>query len=61
MTTPPRKRAPMAGGFLLAMSIIAGTILGGLRGEPSAGFIAGGILGLVLLLVAWLVDRARGA
>jgi uncharacterized membrane protein (UPF0136 family) len=49
----------MAGGFLLAVSLLAGTIIGAGQGEASIGFVAGLGVGLVLLLAVWLIDRAR--
>jgi hypothetical protein len=52
-------RSPMAGGFLLAVSLLAGTILGAGRGQASIGFVAGLGVGLVLLLAVWLIDRVR--
>lgn len=53
-------RAPVAGGSLLALSLIAGSIFGATRGQASLGFVAGLAVGLVLLTAVWLVDRARG-
>ena len=50
---------PMAGGSLLAMSLIVGTVLGAGRGQASIGFVAGLGVGLALLLAVWLIDRAR--
>jgi len=52
-------RTPMAGGFLLAVSLLAGTILGAGRGQASIGFVVGLGIGLALLLLVWLIDRAR--
>jgi hypothetical protein len=52
-------RTPMAGGFLLAVSLLAGTVLGASRGQASIGFVAGLGMGLALLLLVWLIDRAR--
>jgi len=49
----------MAGGFLLAVSLLAGTIIGAGQGEASMGFVAGLGVGLVLLLVVWLIDWMR--
>jgi hypothetical protein len=49
----------MAGGFLLAVSLLAGTVLGASRGQASIGFVAGLGMGLALLLLVWLIDRAR--
>ena len=57
MASPPTNRAPKAGGFLLAMGIIAGVIVGGLLGQPSIGFLAGLGVGLALVALIWLADR----
>lgn len=58
MTASP-KRTPMAGGALLAGSILLGPVIGAFFGQPSIGLLAGFGFGLVLLLVVWLVDRRR--
>jgi uncharacterized membrane protein (UPF0136 family) len=58
MTRPP-SRTPMAGGFLLAISLLAGAIIGAGRGQASIGFVAGLAVGLVLLVAVWLIDRIR--
>ena len=52
-------RTPMAGGFLLALSVLIGSVAGALQGQASIGFVAGFGVGLVLLLAVWLIDRAR--
>lgn len=54
-----RNKAPIAGGALLALSLIAGTVIGVLKGQPSIGFIGGLGVGLALLLIVALIDRAR--
>ncbi|MCX8476017.1 MAG: hypothetical protein MT490_09500 [Sphingomonas sp.] len=55
----PSSRTPMAGGFLLALSLVAGTVVGAGQGQASIGFVAGLGVGLLLLLAIWLIDRAR--
>lgn len=55
---PPTK-APIAGGALLALSLIVGSVIGVLKGQPSVGFISGMGVGLALLIAVALVDRAR--
>ena len=57
--TRPTSRTPMAGGFLLAISLLAGAIIGAGRGQASIGFVAGLAVGLVLLVAVWLIDRVR--
>ena len=49
----------MAGGFLLALSLVVGTVAGAGQGQASIGFVAGLGVGLILLLAIWLIDRAR--
>ena len=52
-------KVPLAGGALLAFSLIVGSVIGVLRGQPSLGFIGGLGVGLVLLVAVALIDRAR--
>ena len=52
-------RTPMAGGFLLAVSLIVGAVLGAGRGQASLGLVVGLGVGLVLLAAVWLLDRRR--
>jgi len=49
----------MAGGFLLAISIMAGVFGGGMLGQPSIGFMVGVGVGVLLLVLVWLMDRKR--
>ncbi|NIJ20944.1 hypothetical protein FHS95_002636 [Sphingomonas naasensis] len=58
MANPP-SRAPMAGGFLLALSLIVGTVLGAGQGQASIGFVAGLGVGLALAIGIWAIDRLR--
>lgn len=55
----PSSRNPMAGGFLLAVSLIAGVLFGAARGQASLGFVGGLGIGLVLVAAVWLIDRVR--
>jgi uncharacterized membrane protein (UPF0136 family) len=50
---------PVAGGALLAFSLIVGSVIGILRGQPSLGFMGGLGVGVVLLVAVALIDRAR--
>lgn len=58
MTKTPSK-TPMAGGFLLALSLLVGVFAGIARGEASFGFVIGLGVGLALLALVWIVDRVR--
>lgn len=53
-------RTPQAGGFILAVALIIGVVVGTVKGEPSVGFVAGLGVGLAGLLAVWLLDRRRG-
>ena len=55
----PQDNFPRAGGFLLALSILIGPIVGARMGQASIGFLAGVGVGLLLLLLVWLIDRKR--
>ena len=59
MQPSPPSRAPMAGGFLLALCILVGVVVGGLAGQPSLGFLGGVGAGALLAILIWLVDRNR--
>jgi uncharacterized membrane protein (UPF0136 family) len=53
------RNGPQAGGFLLAMCILVGAVVGTIRGEPSIGVIAGIGVGIVVAIALWLKDRTR--
>ncbi len=55
--TGPSRNFSRAGGSLLAISIIAGTVAGTIARQPSIGFLAGLAAGLVMLGYVFLVDR----
>lgn len=57
MNAPRKPRASSAGGFFLAMSIIAGVFIGGLLGQPSIGLLAGAAVGVAINGAMWLRDR----
>jgi len=52
----PRRRGGMAGGSLLALSMVAGAVIGVVNGQPSIGFLIGLAVGAALLLLVWLLD-----
>ncbi|WP_454885275.1 hypothetical protein [Sphingomonas oryzagri] len=51
--------APRAGGFIIAVAILVGTIGGGLMGQPSIGLLAGLAFGVAVSVALWLRDRPR--
>ncbi|MEI9928046.1 MAG: hypothetical protein WDN44_10585 [Sphingomonas sp.] len=59
MAIPPPARTPISGGFLLMVSLLVGVMIGAWQGQASIGFVGGLGVGLALLLVVWLRDRAR--
>jgi hypothetical protein len=54
-----RSRYSQAGGFVLAASIIAGTVAGVIVNQSSIGFLVGAAAGVLLALLIWLMDRRR--
>jgi hypothetical protein len=50
-------KRPRAGGSLLAIAILLGTVIGAILGQPSIGFLAGSAIGVMLLGLIWLGDR----
>jgi hypothetical protein len=52
---PPRN--PVAGGALIAIGAIGGSIIGMSRGQVSAGFLIGIGAGAAIALIIWLFDR----
>jgi len=52
-------RTPMAGGFLLSVSILIGAVVGAVKGEASYGFVIGAGVGITLAVLVWLIDRMR--
>ena len=54
------RNGPQAGGFLLALCILVGAVIGVVKGQPSVGVIAGIAVGIVVAIALWLKDRVRG-
>ncbi len=48
-----------AGGAILAISIIAGTVAGVIVRQPSIGFLIGTAAGVLLAVLFWLNERRR--
>ena len=51
------RKGTRAGGFILAVCILAGAIVGVILGEASAGLLAGAALGTLIALGLWWRDR----
>lgn len=56
--TKPAPRPTNAGGFLIAVGVLAGTVIGIATRQPSIGFLAGLATGAALALLLWW--RGRG-
>ena len=54
-----KSNAPLAGGFLLCVALLAGALTGIFLGQPSIGFLVEAGTGLLLLILLWLWDRRR--
>lgn len=54
-----RSRFTQAGGSILAISIISGTVAGVIVRQSSIGFLVGAAAGILLLALFWLRDRRR--
>ena len=54
-----KSNAPLAGGFLLSVSVLTGALTGVFLGQPSIGFLVGVGIGLVIAILIWLLDRRR--
>jgi hypothetical protein len=54
---PGSRKFPLAGGALLAVSIVAGSVAGTLYRQPSIGFLAGLGAGVLLMVLVYLFDR----
>jgi len=55
-----KTRTTHAGGFFLVVAIIAGFAWGAMSGVPVDGAVMGTLVGIVLALAVWLIDRRRG-
>ena len=49
--------SPRASGFLIAVGVIAGAVIGAVLGQPSIGLLAGGTIGVAAAIILWLADR----
>ena len=54
-----RTRSTQAAGFILAISILGGSLAGAIVGQPSIGFLAGLGAGILLAILFWLNERRR--
>ncbi|MEO5938472.1 MAG: hypothetical protein ABIQ43_05625 [Sphingomonas sp.] len=59
MTQPSRSKNPAAGGFLIAIGLTAGAVLGMTRGNALPWLLAGALVGIAAATAVWLIDRRR--
>nr|WP_047167991.1 hypothetical protein [Sphingomonas sp. Y57] len=52
-------RASRAGGAIIALTVMAGAIIGNHYGEPSMGTLIGTGVGVACAIVLYLIDRRR--
>ena len=50
-------KTPTGAGAIIALLILAGTIIGVLLGQPSIGLLSGLVLGIVIALLLYLRER----
>lgn len=53
------KKQSTGAGAIIALLILAGTIMGGLLGQPSLGLLIGAALGALIALLLWLRERGK--
>lgn len=56
---PPGPSSPAAGGAILALTIMAGSIIGLVTHQPTIGFLIGLAIGVAAASALWLRDRRR--
>jgi hypothetical protein len=52
-------RSPMAGGFIIAIGVIGGALIGAVKGQPTIGFLIGFGIGAVIAAAIGLIGRRR--
>ncbi len=55
-TTPSE---PRAGGAFIALTVVAGAVIGVAFRQPSAGVVGGAAIGIAIAVCLWLADRRR--
>ncbi len=59
MTRPSQSKSPAAGGFLIAVGLTVGAVLGMTRGNALPWLLAGALTGIAAATAVWLIDRRR--
>ncbi|WP_198351227.1 hypothetical protein [Flavisphingomonas formosensis] len=53
-------RPPRASGAFIALSVLAGAVIGTKVGQPTIGIFCGTAVGVAIALLLWLMDRSQG-
>jgi hypothetical protein len=59
MASKPPARTPLAGGALIALGAIGGSIVGLFQYQPTLGFLIGTGLGVAISIALWLFNVRR--
>ncbi|MFT3977624.1 MAG: hypothetical protein QM688_10990 [Sphingomonas bacterium] len=59
MPTDKPDRPSVAGGFLIAMGVLGGAVLGFVAGQPTIGLLIGLAIAVAISVAMWLRDRNR--
>jgi UDP-N-acetylmuramyl pentapeptide phosphotransferase/UDP-N-acetylglucosamine-1-phosphate transferase len=57
--TDKKPPAPRAAGAIIALGLLAGTLIGIFLNQPSLGFLVGLALGSAIAIGLWFMDRRR--
>ncbi|TPG18608.1 hypothetical protein EAH79_00175 [Sphingomonas koreensis] len=55
--TPSPTPSSAAGGVLLALGLMGGSVVGLAMNQPTIGFLIGGAIGIAAAIAVWLRDR----
>lgn len=56
---PRSSKSPAAGGFLIAIGLTVGAVLGVTRGNALLWLLIGALAGIAAAIAVWLIDRRR--
>lgn len=54
-----REPQSIAGGIFIAIALVAGAVIGGIKGQPTIGVLAGAAAGIGIAVLLWMLDRIR--
>lgn len=57
--TEQKSSSPVAGGFILAISVLGGALIGATQGQATIGFLTGLGVGAVIATLMWPINRRR--